>query len=606
MMNKFLCLSQEKVFRSLKLLSLTVGLLTGTVALATSPLQDSPVKDDSLGNDVARDESVKSEDSGKKPIPKKSKTIKHKKKASKPRKKPTHKTQNSKPLNETSPGQQVSPEETLVPGESAEALEGRSEAEEGINEVKNVPVPSPQDIIELDNTKGALPEDIQTLEQALVAAYIYNTDIQSKRQELRVAEEKIVEAKAGYRPNLSLEGNLSFMDQITSGNQKDLALANPQSGLPGSNTENKQATGGIRARQNLFKGWETVSTVAQLESQREIARLSLIALEQKTFIDTVNAYLSVLSVSAEVRLYEANVKAMEETLKASQEKFKVGEETRTSVAQAEAQLAVFRAQLKSKQAELEGARATLKKLTGLTLGKLSKPKELADFPATLEEALAYAMLHNPSILAAKFTVEAAEHGIDVATSGLLPQVDLDASTTFSRTNTRGNGSSLSILRGRSLDNQTQHQAVIRASIPLYEGGAVRARVRSAHETSEKSRIDLETTRRQVTQDLTLTWYTYEAARANLDFFRLQVSAQSISLEGTQQEMAVGTKILLDVLDERRKLVQAEQNLVGAEREYYASRAQIKALEGDFSPQRLGLPLKEYDIDAHYSEVKIRW
>lgn len=500
----------------------------------------------------------------------------------------------------------IAAEQATAQDEAPVVPEESVDPEEKPTVVKDVPEKFPQASTDLDNSKESSTGEIQTLEQALVAAYNSNSDIQAKRQELRMAEEQIVQAKSGYRPRLNLEGNLSLQDQIFSGNTKDQSRQPGYTGSQGSFGESKTASGSLKLSQNIFKGGETAASVAMRESQREAARLELIALEQKTFVDTIRAYLSLLSVSAEVRLYQANVKTLEETLKASQEKFKVGEETRTSVAQAEAQLADFQARLESKKADLEAARADFVRLTNIVPGKLTKPTEFKNLPAALEASINRAMTENPAVLAAKFAVEAAVYGIDVEVSGLLPRIDLEGSSTYSRVNSKSNAPAYAPLRGRSLDNTTTNMVGIRISVPLYEGGEKRSRIRSAHDLSEQKRIEHVSKCREVKQEDTKAWYYLEAAKANLVHYRKQVEAQSVSLEGTRQEMAVGTKILVDVLEEQRKLVQAEQNLVGAERDYYVSGYQLMALMGYLTVPHLGLPIKEYDANAHYDEVTNKW
>jgi TolC family type I secretion outer membrane protein len=444
----------------------------------------------------------------------------------------------------------------------------------------------------------------QTLEQALTAAYDYNSEIKAARAVVRAADETIAKNKAGYRPTLDLTGQAGTATTINSGTNKNLG------GQP-SSSDAKNLQGGIQAKQNLFQGWNTEASVAEAESTRQSAFLDLVALEQRVFTDTVTAYLTLLSLAAEIRLLKASVAVFQEQLNSSQVKFNVGEETRTSVAQAQAQLANYTAQLSSKEAQLEAQKAIFTRLTGLTPGALSKPHEFTTIPTVLTEAVDVAMSENPDIQSKKYLADAAEHTKTKASSGLWPTIELQAGSNYTKSDTKNRDVINPSISGQSItprtrNNAVNNQASLNVKIPLYEGGAIRAERRQAYETSEQRRVDIETTRRKITEQLTQLWATFKAAKANLEFYRQQVAANEISLEGTRQEMAVGTKILLDVLNEQSKLIQAQQNLVNAEKDYYVSGYQLMATMGRLTVDHLNLPVQKYDADTHYQETVNRW
>jgi outer membrane protein len=444
----------------------------------------------------------------------------------------------------------------------------------------------------------------QTLEQALTAAYDYNSEIKAARATVRAADEAIAKAKSGYRPTLDLTGQADTRTTVNSGTTKNL-------GQTPSSTAAKSINGGVQANQNIFQGWNTVASVDEAESNRQAALLDLVTLEQRVFTDTVTSYLTLLSLAAEVRLLKASVAVLKEQHNSSQVKFNVGEETRTSVAQAQSKLANYTAQLSSKESQLEAQKAIFTRLTGLTPGALSKPPEFTTIPTVLMEAIEIAMSENPDIQAKKYLADAADHAKTRVSSGLWPKLDLQAGSNYTRADTKNrdvinpsNGFPAAL--PHTLNNQVVSNVTLNARIPLYEAGAVRADRRQAYETSEQRRVEIETTRRRIAEQLAQLWSTFKSARANLGFYRQQVAANEISLEGTRQEMAVGTKILLDVLNEQSDLIQAQQNLVNAEKDYYISGYQLMAAMGRLTSTHLNLPVQKYDADAHYQETVDRW
>jgi len=449
------------------------------------------------------------------------------------------------------------------------------------------------------------PGNQQTLEEVLTAAYEYNSDIKGSRASVRAADEEVAKAKSGYRPTLDASGSVGISNQVNSGTSKD-------QGASPSSSKTKSGQLGVQFTQNIFKGWDTDASVAEAESRRESALLDLMEAEQSVFMNAITSHLTLLTLAAEVRLLKASVAFNQEQLNAAQAKFNVGEETRTSVAQAQAQLVSYMAQLTSKEAELEAQKAKFTQITGLTPGALIKPKEFTTLPQGLKEATDIAITENLEVRSRRYLADAAEHAKTKASSGLWPKIDFKAGSSFQRSGSKNkevinpaNGVTSSTLP-RTTNNQTNTNASLEISFPLYEGGAIRAGFRQAHEQSEQRRIEVETKRREVISKLAEQWAKFLSARANVEYYRQQVAAYEVSLEGTRQELAVGTKILLDVLDEQAKLTQAQQSLVNAEKDYYIAGFQLMSLIGRLTATHLNLPVQKYDADAHYQEAAYSW
>ncbi|MDF3033992.1 MAG: hypothetical protein K0R76_946 [Alphaproteobacteria bacterium] len=102
------------------------------------------------------------------------------------------------------------------------------------------------------------------------------------------------------------------------------------------------------------------------------------------------------------------------------------------------------------------------------------------------------------------------------------------------------------------------------------------------------------------------WETHVSAKANVHSYQTQVKANEVSLEGTRQEMLVGSKILLDVLNAQRDLVTSQLNLVRAKKSYYESAYNILALMGRLNVLDMKLKVKRYDPQVHYHDVRNSW
>jgi outer membrane protein TolC len=102
-----------------------------------------------------------------------------------------------------------------------------------------------------------------------------------------------------------------------------------------------------------------------------------------------------------------------------------------------------------------------------------------------------------------------------------------------------------------------------------------------------------------------SWQNYLAAKANKESFKKQVEANKVSLEGTMEEMRVGTKILLDVLNAQSELLKAQLSLVRAEETYLLEGFKLLSHMGILTAKGLKLKVPYHDPDVHYNSTKNR-
>ncbi len=459
-------------------------------------------------------------------------------------------------------------------------------------------------IYPLDKTAAARkPEGrglVNDIEAALEAAYRNNTEIKELQAALRSRDEGLPQALAGWRPTVYANASIAGEKDILSGDIK----TNADNGLStiaqsGSNSSTAQAD--VTLRQNLFNGGKTVAETCKAESAVQAGRAELVDKEGEILFNTVKAYFNVVAKTSELEYRRSNETALRKTLEATQAKFRVGEDTRTSIAQAEANLANGIAERETTEAQLLAAEATFEQVTGARPGKLRKPGALPHLPGSLKEALEIAQKTNPGVLKALHQEKADRSAIKANDAELLPKVDLEG-----QVNRRGK-STKNVFSNRdnskTNDFTTAQQVSVRLSVPLYEGGAIRGKSRELREVAEQRRINIETARRRVVQQLVEAWETYLAAKANVQQYNTQVKANEVGLEGTRQEMLVGSKILLDVLNAQRELVNSQLNLVRAEQNYYQSAYSILALMGRLNTLDMKLKVKRYDPRLHYHDVR---
>jgi TolC family type I secretion outer membrane protein len=289
-----------------------------------------------------------------------------------------------------------------------------------------------------------------------------------------------------------------------------------------------------------------------------------------------------------------NVEVLRKQLEATQDRFRVGEVTRTDVAQAESSLAQAQGQLVAQQGTLEISRAEYVRAVGHPPGRLILPRDRPALPATREEALSLASSNNFNVISATFAELAARDNIDVVRGQLLPQISIIGA--------------LSRTYDQRIKSELENSAQITAQLtmPLYEGGAIYSQTRQAQQTVGQRRSQVDDARRAAVQTATQFWSTLEAARASISSFAAAVRAAQIALEGTQQEALVGTRTVLDVLIANQQLLTTQSQLVTAQHDAALAEFNLAASVGRLIAPELRLPVRLYDMERHYKEVKDKW
>ena len=437
---------------------------------------------------------------------------------------------------------------------------------------------------------GAGAGRAETVNGALVKAYLTNPDINTQRAAVRVADENVPKANAGYLPTVEATGNIGLERAQTS-------LIGPNNTAVGSADVTLKPRGyGVQANETVFNGNRTVNSISQAESQVLGAREQLRNTEQNTLLSGVTAYMDVLQDTAILDLDRNNVDVLKEQLRETRDRFTVGEVTRTDVAQAEASLATGQATAISAEATLQAAVARYRQVIGDQPTSLAPVKPVVrPLPRTLPEAITISQIEHPSIGASLHGVDAAELQIKIAEGALYPTIGVSASVT--------NQYDASGIPGfHVLSGQFMGQI----NIPIYQGGAEYAATRQAKESLSQQEIQTDSLRNQVRQAVVAAWGLNEASVGVVRAAHAAVLANEVALTGVREEAKVGQRTTLDVLNAQQALLQARTTLVQAEHDQVVNSYSLLSAVGRLNIPTLGLAVAEYDPRVHFDQVKNKW
>ncbi|AHJ62761.1 Type I secretion outer membrane protein [Granulibacter bethesdensis] len=428
-----------------------------------------------------------------------------------------------------------------------------------------------------------------TLREALAAAYSTNPTLLAERAKLRSTDENVPAALSGWRPTVTVSAGPGYgFGQLAFGSFGNNALEQPR------RQERPYYSVQGNFSQPIYQGGKVTARTHQAEDSVMAERARLIDTEQTVFINTVNAFTSVVQQQQLVAINVNNESVLARQLQATNDRFRVGEITRTDVAQAEAALAQARALRQTSEGNLQTARATYRQQVGALPQALDAPQPLK-LPANDQDAATkLAAVNNPKVVAALYDNATAKDNIDVQYAALMPTLALQTS-----------GYQLVGTSQKGFEN-TGGTVALQAQIPIYQGGAEYAAIRQARQAEQQSRKQVDDARRTAVQQATSAWQTLIAARAAIQSQHAQVRANEIAVEGVEREALVGSRTTYDVLLQQQNLLQSRTNLVNSLASLINASYGVAQAVGQLNARDLNLPVPLYDETAYYRAVRNRW
>ncbi len=407
----------------------------------------------------------------------------------------------------------------------------------------------------------------QTLTEAVQLTLTTNPDILATEHKLTAAEALLRQARAGYFPSLDLvlAGGRENSNNTTTraANLEDLRLDRQESSL--------------RLTQMIYDGSATRNFVRQQSALVDAALLRLAGSHETVGLRAIQVYLEVLRRKAVVGLANDNLRQHEETLLKIQERYDGGVGTKVDVVQTEGRRAQSKSNVLLSQRDEKNGEAQFFRVVGEQATDLMVPAEITGLPTTLEMAIETAFSNNPNLKAAQADLVAAQAAHKQASAAFKPRFDLELGATRND-DTDG-----------SLGANDDETAVIRMSYNLYRGGADRARSNEVEAREFAARETVRSIQRQrgVREDVTLIWNELQDILLRLEYLQAHVASTEEVLVVYNEQLGLGKRTLLDLLDVQNELLRARVGLLTGQYAVLFARYRVLASGGGLM-QGLGL------------------
>ncbi|MCG7498210.1 outer membrane channel protein TolC [Vibrio sp. Of7-15] len=349
-------------------------------------------------------------------------------------------------------------------------------------------------------------------------------------------------------------------------------------GDEGVANERNVLNGNVGLKQELYQrsSWVSLDIAEQTARQSDAAY----AAEQQGLILRVSqAYFDVLKAMDDLEFVRAEKAAVARQLEQIKQRFEVGLSAITDVHDAQAQYDTVLASEVLSENSLVNSYEGLREITGQEHTELSlldttrfSASRPADSSLTLIEQ---AQTENLSLLAARITADISKNNIKLAESGHLPSLTFDAAYGYSDTGYE---------YAKPDDSGSAWNAGINLAVPLYTGGDLSSKVKQAQFDYIASSEELEATYRSVVKEVRAQHNNINASIGALRAYEQSVISAKAALEAAEAGFDVGTRTIVDVLDNTRRLYDANRNLANARYDYVLSVLQLKQAVGTLSEQ----------------------
>jgi outer membrane protein len=406
----------------------------------------------------------------------------------------------------------------------------------------------------------------ENLIQVYQDARAYDAPYAAARYALQAGMEKLPQGRALLLPSLNLSA--SATESRLESDSKNPTLA--PSFTRDLSVQNVQLTftQPIYRKQNFLQYDQGELQVKQAESQFGQAGQDLI-------VRVAVAYFEMLGAEDSLRLVRGKKAAIAEQLAQAKRNFEVGTATITDTHEAQARYDLSQAEEISAMNDLEAKRRALQQLTGKVYGalrplrsdiKLSPPN-----PNNMQDWVDLAEKQSYPVLIQESATAIADLEAKRNQAGHYPTLDLVANYGY----TEQTGSQFTSIGS----NLTNASIGLQFALPIYQGGGISSRAREAASNYERSKQDLENSRRSAALVARQSYLAVIAGVAQVRAYEQALVSSRSALDSNRLGYEVGVRINIDVLNAQQQVFQTERDLLASRYNTIANTLRLKAAGG---------------------------
>nr|WP_223540460.1 TolC family outer membrane protein [Enterobacter sp. JBIWA003] len=313
------------------------------------------------------------------------------------------------------------------------------------------------------------------------------------------------------------------------------------------------AAWGLSLTQLIYDFGKTNNSISQSSAQRDSYRYQLMSTLSDVAEKTALSYVEVKRYADLLQAAKENVQALKNVEQLAKLRADAGVSSTSDELQTRTRIAGMQATVAQYHAALNSARARLAVLTGMQADNFSPvPANLAVEPDSLNR-IDYSLI--PAVMAAQNMERSAQYGVETAKSQHWPTLSLKGGRTRYESDNRS-----------YWDDQIQ----LNIDAPLYQGGAVSARVRQAEGARAMASSQVDQARFDVLQKASVAQADWTGARGRMEAGKQQLENALRARDVYKNEYTLSKRSINDLLSVEQDVWQATSAKIIAEYDGWSS------------------------------------
>ena len=398
-----------------------------------------------------------------------------------------------------------------------------------------------------------------TLREAMALAFDRNLALAQARIEVPAAEANRRLYRSAVLPHLSVNGSVVRNSaEVSFGPPDDVRTI-----LPLVSWDVR-----VNVSQPLFAGFRDLKAYRQSKIGIDSAREGVRFASDQVLLEASRQFLLALQAEALIDVEGRNLELARRRREQATALYEAGETTQVDVLRAEADIKAAERQVVAAERSREVAVSELRIALALDenlalVAPVGEDRAVPLVPAE-PELLSQAFRARPEMRQAEYSIESAKLEVEKQRGAYYPVVTADAGY---------------VRQATTFPSQSYGFGAVRATVPIYQGGEIAARVAIAEEREKQANLVLEETRRVVREDVRIALFDLGASRTNLALAQEQLRAAEAEYAQTSELYRNQELTSLDLQTSEAALTAARRGVATGELLVYAAEVQVWFVAG---------------------------
>jgi len=415
-----------------------------------------------------------------------------------------------------------------------------------------------------------------TIKKSIEIALKHNSTIAQERQNVFSAKAKLGEARTGFLPKITGNGNYTKLDVAPFMPGKIFANF---SGAPAEAFPKRIPIGqdqiysfGIRVQQPVFTGFKILNGYKIASLGVKMADEGMKKSESEIILKVVESYWNLIKADEFVKVSRDAVEQMESHVKDLKNMFSLGMITKNDLLKAKVRLSSMEINLMRAENGRELAEKAFCNVLGIPLDtelELTEPLETAKLDTvSLNQSIKLALANRPELKMMKHGINISKKAVDIAEAGYLPNIALVADYGYKRPD-------------REYANQFYNTWTVSvvASVNIFDWGETYYKKMQAKSDLIKMRENFKQVQNGIRLEITSIVLQLQEVEQRISAARENVNQAEENYKITNNMFHQGMATNSDVLDASTLLTKAKTDYISALADYRITMAKYKKAVG---------------------------